>query len=371
MTIADRATFIAGSPRSGTTLMTAMLDDHPDLVVFPEEHLYVRPQDLPGDDSRPVLREILKEKVVLRLQGKDSFLDAMHEEGRDYADFDYQRFEAEVDACFQSILGEPHGAKRSVTALGLIALMTAFARVTGNEQHSRWVLKNPHYELYWQQLFADFPSARMIYLVRDPRDVILSRTIKKDKKKHLRQGGDVLSWKDEAIALKPSVRFLKQWEHSINAYLEIKEAFPGQIMRVRYEDLVASPREVMREVSEFLGVGWNESLSTPSFLGTPWKGGSMHRQSFDGIGRLDEKGMRKFSPHVLWQLEAWLGDVIVKEPGGYALSAQLEGMDIKALLSRLHGEGVSEFVRNRLRMLSNQRNRSTRTRDDPGGAPGR
>ena len=372
MTLADHPGFIAGSPRSGTTLMTAMLDDHQDLMVFPEEYMYLRPQALPGDNGRPVLHDLFKEKVLLRLQGKDSFLDGMHEEGRDYADFDYQRFEAEVDACFQLLRGEQQGEeKRSVPALALIALITAFARVTGNEQQARWVIKNPLYELHWQQLFADFPTARIIYMVRDPRDVILSRTIKKHKKKYLQQGGDIVSWKDEAIALKPSLRFLQQWERSINAYLAIKKAFPGQVMRVRYEDLVASPREVMHEVTEFLGVGWNKSLLTPSFFGNPWKGGSMHRQTFDGINRSNKRKQCRFPPHTLWQLDAWLGKLMVKEPGGYALSAHLERIDIKALLSRLQGEGIPEFMHNRLRMLSNQLIRSTTTQNDQSNAPDR
>ena len=95
----------------------------------------------------------------------------------------------------------------------------------------------------------------------------------------------------------------------------------------------------------------------------------MHGQTFDGINRSSKKKKCMFPPHTLWQLDAWLGKLMVKEPGEYALSTHLERIDIKALLSRLQGEGVPEFMHNRLRMLSNQLNRATSTQNDQGGAP--
>jgi hypothetical protein len=36
----QRACFIAGQAKSGTTLLVALLDNHPDLLVFPEETAY-------------------------------------------------------------------------------------------------------------------------------------------------------------------------------------------------------------------------------------------------------------------------------------------------------------------------------------------
>ena len=83
MTIGDGATFIAGSPRSGTTLMTALLDGHSDLLVFPEEYLYLQPSRMPDESTQNVLDTVFKQKVLLRLQGKENFLDELHEESRD------------------------------------------------------------------------------------------------------------------------------------------------------------------------------------------------------------------------------------------------------------------------------------------------
>jgi hypothetical protein len=94
----------------------------------------------------------------------------------------------------------------------------------------------------------------------------------------------------------------------------------------------------------------------------------MHRQTFDGINNSSKKRKFMFPPHTLWQLDAWLGKLMVKEPGGYALSAHLARVDLKALLSGLQGEGIPEFMHNRLRMLSNQLIRST-TQNDQSNSP--
>lgn len=367
MNLADCSTFIAGSARSGTTLMTSLLDGHQDLLVFPEEYLYVRPQALLGERTSPVLNVMFKQKVLMRLRGENSFLDGMHEEGRIYDGFDYQQFANEVDEYFQIFIKqEGLNQAMSVEAAALIALISGFAQVIPQKQYLRWVIKNPQYEVHWQKLFTDFPDAKLIYMVRDPRDVVLSRTIKKNKKKHLIQGGDVISWKDEVISLRPSIRFLKQWERSVNSYHSAKEVYPEQVMRVRYEDLVSCPREVMQKVAGFLGVDWHEILLTPSFLGNPWKGGSMHGQTFDGIKRSSKRKKYMFPSHYLWQIEAWLGNLMVKEPGEYAHSELFGKINIKALLSWLRGEGILEFMQNRLRMVSNQLNRSTATQNKQG-----
>lgn len=357
MSIAENPIFISGSPRSGTTLMTALLDGHPDLTVFPEEYLYCEPQHDLNLQNLPVLKAMFKEKVLLRLQGKDSFLDGMHEEGRDYNGFDYNGFENEVDEHFQRLFNRESVTCTSyVPALALIALLSGFSRVTGIDQQVRGVIKNPRYELYWQQIIKDFPNAKIIYMIRNPHDVILSRTIKKNKREHLRRGGSPSNWKKKSIAIKPSATFLRDWERSIMAYRSAKSATPSQILRVRYEDLVSSPQNVMHEVAEFLGITWFENLLAPSFFGKPWKGGSMHGHSFNKINKSKQVKLYELLPHQLWQIDAWLGNLIVEEPGGYALSEHLGKIDGKALLSCLKEEGVVAFVLNRARMISNHRN---------------
>ena len=363
--IRDRATFIAGTPRSGTTLMTALLDDHRELLVFPEEYLYVQPRNTPEEGTQSVLDAVFKEKVLLRLKGKKNFLNDILGEDRKYDDFDYHRFEDAVNEYFRLLLESKEKTVRiSVKTLAFVSLIYGYAYAAGKETYSRWVVKHPHYELHWQQVFNDFPDAKMIYMVRDPRDVVLSRTLKRNKKRYLKRGGNAAAWNSEKGSLRPSVRFLKEWERSTIAFLGINEAVSGQILPVRYEDLVSAPRDMMGKVSEFLGVPWQESLVTPSFLGRPWKGNSMQERTFRGVGDSEERKKHQLPTHHLWQIEAWLDDVMVRQPGAYVPLGLPEGIDVKALVSWLRGEGVIDFLRNRLRMLANHRNLTGRTACD-------
>jgi len=370
--IRDCATFIAGSPRSGTTLMTSLLDDHPELLVFPEEYLHARPRNIPGEGTRSVLDALFKDKVLLRLKGKKSFLNDILGEDRKYDDFDYHRFEDAVNEYFRLLLeNRDETVRMSVTTLAFISLIYGYGHATGKETYSRWVVKHPHYELHWQQLFNDFPDAKMIYMVRDPRDVILSRTLKRNKKRYLKRGGNVATWKSEKASLRPSIGFLKGWERSMIAFLRINETVPEHVLLIRYDDLVSAPRDVMGEVAEFLGVPWQESLVTPSFLGTLWKGNSMQERTFHGVSSSEGRKKHKLPPHHLWQIEAWLGDVMVRQPSAYDPLRLREGIDVKALVSWLRGEGVLDFLRNRLRMIANQRNLTghrafDRLNDSPG-----
>jgi hypothetical protein len=354
-TIKNKATFIAGSPRSGTTLMAALLDDHPELLVFPEEYLYLQPRNAPNASDRDLLTNVFKDKVLLRLQGKKGFLDALHQENRNYEDFDYHRFQGEVNECFRTLIAEKEGA--SVTVSALISLVYGYAHVIDRQQYSRWVVKHPNYELHWKRLVRDFPNARIIYLIRDPREVILSRTLKRNKKKYLKRGGKPGAWKSEKGSLRPSVRFLTEWDRSVMEFLRMSEAYPEHILPVRYEDLVSSPHQCMREVSEFLGVLWHESLLSPSFLGSPWNGNSMQERTFQGVNRSTKSKTHEFPPHHLWQIDAWLGDMMAGKPGEYVNSHLIDRVNVRAVSSWLRGESVVSFFRNRLRMLSNQRRR--------------
>ena len=356
MLIRDIATFIAGSPRSGTTLMTSLMDNHPELLVFPEEYLHVHPRKTPEEGTRDVLDALFKEKVLLRLKGKKSILNDILNEDRKYDSFDYHGFENAVNGHFQLLVEKKDETSgMSIATLAFVSLIYGYAQAVGKRTYSRWVVKHPHYELHWQQVFNDFPKGKMIYMVRDPRDVILSRTLKANKKRFLKRGGKVAEWKSENVGLRPSIRFLREWETSINTFHCINGAMPENVILVRYEDLISSPRDVMGKVAEFLGVSWQESLVTPSFLGVPWKGNSMQERKFDKVESPVERKPHRLPKHHLWQIEAWLGEVMGRQPGAYYPLSLFDGIEARGLVSWLRGEGVLDFIGNRLRMLANQR----------------
>src|SRR5262249_12607901 len=143
-----------------------------------------------------------------------------------------RQIQIDADALFDTI---PHTYAALVHAIGL-----AYARQQGT---AWWGDKTPMYIEHLELLHSLFPAARMIYIVRDGRDVALSL---------MRE-----SWG-------PSNAFVcaEQWRREneprpIVAELKSK----GLLYQLRYEDLLADPARVLGDIMAFLGIA-----STPATL---------------------------------------------------------------------------------------------------------
>ncbi len=93
-----------------------------------------------------------------------------------------------------------------------------------------------------------FPEARILFAVRDPRDVVLSC---------FRQRFRVNPSMFEFLTLEGSARFYAQ-VMSLSALYE--QRFDLRIHRHRYEDLVGDFDGATRAVCDFIGLGWSEDL---------------------------------------------------------------------------------------------------------------
>jgi hypothetical protein len=121
--------FVVGCSRSGTTLLRAMLDSHPELAVPPESHFALA-------RSARSLRRALRREPWFALW--------------EIAAPDVRRLDC-ADA---------------VRAL--------FAAYAATRRKPRYADKTPHYVSHLPRLAARFPEARFVHVVRDGRDVALS-----------------------------------------------------------------------------------------------------------------------------------------------------------------------------------------------------
>jgi hypothetical protein len=116
--------------------------------------------------------------------------------------------------------------------------------------------------------FADlltqiYPGARFVCLYRHPMDVI-------------RSGLDACPWGlngygfDQYIVGSPGNAVLalaRYWLDNATLIHEVEQAQPERCHRIRYEDLVTEPEEVMRGVYEFVGVGPAPGVARACFSG--------------------------------------------------------------------------------------------------------
>lgn len=245
----NRIIFITGFPRSGTTLMQALLDNHPQLLVFPEETKYfknfLRAKMYNKKYSKEEKIDLLFHNTLSRL--RESRVSSDGSRNRDYSSFNYKMFKD----IFLDSIKNTESDKKIFTSI-----FTSYKAVIAPEKRNLYfVVKNP-------QNFQFFPLIKkwfgknlsVIHMERDVYDVYYS-----NKK-----------------ARCPNIttdKFAYQYLFMERMYKWGKKHIP-QFYTVHYEKLVKNPKEIMRDIADFLKIDFNGTLLQPTFMGTPWKGNS-------------------------------------------------------------------------------------------------
>ncbi len=276
MTVAP-ATFIVGHPRSGTSLLRALLDSHPDLLVLPfETHLF--------DWAK-------SRDPVSALLARTRLWPTLH---RRRPSISRDEVEDVLTRAF-SLTREPRGR--------LLALVEAWRKLTGARQETRWVEKTPRHLYESTTLLKWFPTeARVLVMRRDPRDVIAS-ALKQNPSRTIFQ-----------MALTGRLAHQVVTEH---------ERDPRFSM-VRYEGLVRDPVRTMRTVCQFLDVPYDPVVVTPTVLGAEYSGNSRFDPALVGVSEAAVGRYRDvLSGPRLERAETLLAPVLAA--GGYAPTAPSPG----------------------------------------------
>lgn len=250
--LAESPIFIGGYPRSGTTLLVALLDSHPDLLVYPSETLFFS-RTLPRFRRDPA-----------------AALDATLQTFNDRTWY-LKQFGAAPDgsAAFARYVRRLFVERGATPKALLQAIVLAYGEATGQLDRRFWVEKTPHNERYADRIFAWFPNAKLIYIVRDPRATLASAR------------GFQRITKEAPL---PTLRFCAEWLASL-AYAR-RAARTGWVFTVLYEDLVRTPEVVLPRLCTFLGIPFHETLLHPTINQAGFSGFSSYsgfRTSFTSI----------------------------------------------------------------------------------------
>jgi len=101
-----------------------------------------------------------------------------------------------------------------------------------------------------ERYLAAYPDGTFVSIVRDPRAWYASA------RKHRPHYEDV----DEAMAL---------WRQSAEAALDARSRLGDRVLLLTYEQLVEETEQTMRRVADRIGISWSPVLSTPTFNGRP------------------------------------------------------------------------------------------------------
>jgi len=217
----NKPVFVVGSPRSGTSILTWCLGQHPNMFPVPESNWM-------GDFAISVAIG----HQIGAARGDRSIFSAM---------------DISQDELF-AILG------RSINALILSHRkdLERKRQVTSeeSERKGRWVDGTPEYSFHICGLRKLFPEALFIHLVRDVRSVVRSML-----NFHLVAGHDLVNNEEEAY---------NYWFRTVSSCLLAERAYgPRVVLRLRYSDLLNAPEIAMRSVLEFIGERYTTACLNP------------------------------------------------------------------------------------------------------------
>lgn len=203
--------FVGGMPRSGTTLMRAMLDAHPDVRCGEETRVIPRVLGMRSQwEKSPVEKRRLDEAGVTR---------------------------EVIDSAIRAFILEIM-AKHGPAATHLC-------------NKDPFTLKSSIY------LSQQFPHAKFVLMIRDGRAVVHSIITRKVTI----TGFDLKSYR----------QCLTKWNTALeNMYAQCLQVGPHRCMPVYYEQLALHPKEWMVRILNFLDLPWNDSvLHHEDFVGKP------------------------------------------------------------------------------------------------------
>lgn len=299
--------FICGYPKSGTTLLLALLDRHPQLLVFPEEtHFFQQIADHP-EYQNP---EYLLNQTSLKLFQRDEF--QMASGFRDYSHIDFDQFQE----TFQGLWASRFSTQPSILEI----IMQSYGQITGQMNSKYWVEKTPLNEKYLVKAQAWWPDLKAIYILRDPRDNFCSYRKQRLRRFESRRTRLLAEKNISSQAAQRKISRLSQpltieafvayWLESVNLWERFASQNPNGLL-IQYEDLVRSPRQVLGRVTEFLSINWDDRLLIPTRNGTLWSGNSVFGLQFEGISTTSLGRYKELlSPGELKKLESWLQPVM-------------------------------------------------------------
>jgi hypothetical protein len=252
----ERPVFICGTHRSGTTWLHDLLDGHPQLVVLPSEGTYYtalerRLAHLPDEQQATKMgREWLHRLVNRNNQPPFWLLGRSTPQESPYVEFARQL------TAWWRVLDQHYDSRPGLWRLAAVALAWATARSDGRlpAGAAMWVEKTPTNERFLGRLWAEFPSARVIHVIREPKAVLASQKA---------------AW---PTAWRPTAATAAVFRNLARSYRIAAGQACGPSDRyrlVRYEDVAAQPDCVMFDLAAFLGIEYSASLLEPSVAGLP------------------------------------------------------------------------------------------------------
>jgi hypothetical protein len=329
----QRACFIAGQAKSGTTLLVALLDSHPELLVLPEETAYF-PTVL--TKYAPRGRRAQFDYLTKQSLSNVLFGGPCKWGKRSYATFPREKF----FQMFEAAAFDPANAGEDL----LVLMVKAYAATLGRslDTIARWVEKTPANRNHISAILSRFPGAKILVTLRDPR-AILAAQIALEK---TRQTGRFSTY-----------YVIAHWRVAAKLAKRIRDGeVPGFI--VPYETLVCEPASTMEKVCAYLEIDFDpDTVLTPTKVGRFWSGNSAARTNFSQISTEPvSRWERELSEEEIGWVEWHCRDLMLES--GY--QPRLSRRDLRYFVRPIRGERPREYAKSRIYSIRDSMTNSRR-----------
>ena len=212
--------FIIGSGRSGTTLLRAILQTHPEVHIPPETY---------------VLGRVIKNyKRYSRLPWRVMLIIIL-------AEFEYHSefgtFGVSLSELYRKLkvcLPEERNLAHVLNSFYMFHAKTVKPTAT------KWGDKTPKNTFYLSRILSVFPDALFIHMIRDGRDVVKSML--------------------EAGRYKTIHEATERWTQSVKLAKDFGRKNQENYYEMKYEDLVKAPKDKIQDICDFLGLEFLGSM---------------------------------------------------------------------------------------------------------------
>lgn len=213
--------FVCGVPKFGTTWLQNILDMHPDVSCGGEGHFIEKL-------TRPLNGVVKEYNAKMRVVHEQVYQGRSHYPPLTQAEYD--------QLCHTLIAG-------------------AILRKPGALAATWLGDKTPGYTEQLDRLIGIFPDARIFHIVRDPRDMIVSRL------HHARRAGLFPSVASAPAEMRSQLvdAYIDDWARSISAVQAFRKSHAAALSEVRYEDLLAEPSSEVERIFRSLGIDLDEA----------------------------------------------------------------------------------------------------------------
>ncbi|NCD40631.1 MAG: hypothetical protein EOL88_00915 [Bacteroidia bacterium] len=213
--LSQEPVFVVGHPRSGTTLIQALIGTQNKTGCTFETHFF----DI-------IIRDVFSNNSLLFGYKQNILINNI------------RRFSPISNRTLHYIRDTEQLSKKVLFEM-IIEDNLYFINKTIPTNNIRWIEKTPDHVFYMNEILNLFPNAKFVNVVRNPEKVILSRR-------------NNFFWDDEAKWDLEKHAML--WNDSINSAIEFSNYYPDRLISVRLEDMVDKNTLWVRNLCKFLNI---------------------------------------------------------------------------------------------------------------------